>query len=890
MAPNSKDRWQLIEELFALASECAAADRARLLDERCGDDQELRREVESLLESVEAADRASAPAAPVPAADTWIGRTIGAYRLDRLIATGGMGAVYFARRTAGDFQQDAAFKLIATRLTTPWVRQRFLLERQTLASLQHPHISRLLDGGITEAGEPYLVMEYIEGRRLDEYCEQTGAPVRRRIELFLQLCGAVSFVHRNLIVHRDLKPGNVLVTESGEVKLLDFGAAKLLDPGSRGKAELTRLGIRPLTPQYASPEQIIGEAVTASSDIYSLGVILYKLLAGKLPFDDASLSDAAWMASRLETTPALPIGGDLDAVVRKALQPNPKDRYGSVDDLAADLRNFLEWRPVLARQGALAYRARKLIRRRARGFAAAAVVALACSGAGIAMVREGRVAAAEEVRARSGYNEIRRLARLLLFDFYDQVRQLQGSTDVQRQLVSQALEYLDKLSHDVAGDPGLQLDLVDAYTKMGNVLGNPYEENLGDAPKAIATLQKAEGVAEETVRTQPREALPVRRLAVARRSLAEVCFSTGDTSRAVAYSRAAAQLLDGLAERPDATLDDVQEAASTFDSLGDMHGLHGTASTGDLNAALEAYRHSLALQQRALARAPDNVRSLRGVAIEHMKIANAVSDAAPDLAAQSYRDALAGLERLPAQVRQSAQTTRLAGVIRHQLANLYISIDEAKTALPFLEQARERDLGFVRLDPENSRTRFDLATIDYDLASARDAVGDRKGARDAYREVLRTLDDLLQRDPANLVWLGHRSEALFRLSGIDWESGYYDRAGQESRNALALALQVASAPEASGEDFQRAADDLLEVRPATLQNPHQAIELARRAVEISRGANPAFLITLARAQRAAGDEPAAHASLQKVLALLPPTAGQSKSQARRIAENMLAGK
>jgi eukaryotic-like serine/threonine-protein kinase len=490
MASLTNDRWRRIEELFARAAECPVADRQRLLAEWCDGDEALRLEVESLLQSSEAADRASDPfgtvfagsrmvestgACDVARTDHWIGHTIGAYRLERLIATGGMGAVYLARRVSGDFQQDVAFKLIATRLTAGWVRQRFLFERQTLASLQHPYIARLLDGGITEAGEPYLVMEYIEGQRLDEYCAQTNAPVAEVVKLVLQLCEAVSFVHRNLIVHRDLKPSNVLVTDSGTVKLLDFGAAKLLDPGARPGTELTRMGIRPLTPQYASPEQILGEAVTTSSDIYSLGVILYRLVAGRLPFEDSTLPDAEWIDARLESTPpALSAAmSDMNAVVLKALQPDPKDRYHSVDDLASDLRNLLELRPVAARQGGFVYRASKLVRRRARTVAAVAAIAVACCVAAIATVREGRVAVVQETRATTGYNEMRHLANLLLFDFYDQVRQLQGSTEVQHQLVSEALGFLDKLGHDVADDSSLQLDLVDAYTKMGNVLGKP---------------------------------------------------------------------------------------------------------------------------------------------------------------------------------------------------------------------------------------------------------------------------------------------------------------------------------------------------------------------------------------------------------------------------------
>lgn len=902
MLAEDKKRWNRIEELFARVSECPPGDRPPRLAEWCEGDEALRREVESLLDAADAADRES-PAGQAPnfqaphsqdplSHDPWIGRTIGAYRLEYLIARGGMGAVYFARRLAGDFDQPAAVKRISVRITGPWFRERFLIERQTLASLQHRNIARVLDGGITEDGEPYVVMEYVAGRRLDDYCEQTNASVREIVRLFLQLCDAVSFVHRNLIVHRDLKPGNVLVTGEGMVKLLDFGAAKLLEQDGR-EGDLTRMGIRPLTPQYASPEQTLGVEVTTASDVYSLGVILYRLLAGSLPFgDEAQFENEALPPSKAAARPRRSqIRGDLDAVVLKALRINPKERYRSVDDLAADLNHYLNHRPVSAREGGAFYRAGRLIRRRAKTVAAVAAILLACSAMTIATVRQGRAATVEAVRAQNGYLEMRRLADFLLFDFYDQARQLQGSTELQRQLVSQGLLYLDSLSHDVGGDAALQLDLADAYTKMGNVLGNPYEENLGEAAKAVATLNKAVTIADETVRRRPDDDLAVRRLAIARRSLAEVYFSTGDTARAIEQCGVAVGLLEKLAQRTGAALTDIQETASALGTLGDMHGLHGTASTGDLQAALDAYRRSVDFQRAALKIVPGNVRSLRGLAVGQMKIANVQSDSEPAQAARGYGDALATLELLPPEVRESAPIRRVAAVIRHKLANLYQSIDQPRNALPFLELACRRGAEAAQRDPQDTRIRFDLATDYYDLGAVRASLGDTTAAREAFREVLRTVDELLARDASNLVWVAHRSDALFDLGALDWRAGEKQSGEKEAREALATALRLADSPHATGEDFQRAADDFLEINPPELRRPVQAVEFANRAVDASHHANPEFLITLARAQFAAGQTQAARVTAQSALALLPrPSAGEPETAERRTAERMLSAR
>ncbi|MCP4663356.1 MAG: serine/threonine protein kinase [bacterium] len=318
------------------------------------------------------------------AADPNLGRRIGPYRIERLLAHGGMGVVYVAVRE-DDYQQQVALKLIHPERLSVRGLDRFYQERQILARLQHPNVARLLDGGTTDEVLPYLVMEYVEGEPIDRYCEARGLPLRQRLALFCTVCEAVHFAHRNLVVHRDLKPANVLVTPAGVVKLLDFGIAKLLD-AEPFAAELTMPGHEPMTPTYASPEQLEGQAVSTASDVYSLGVLLSKLVTGRLPYDSREQGTAQMVEAICRAEPIKPsvlvrgkaerrqLAGDIDAIVLKALRKEPEQRYASALQLAEDLRRHLGNLPVKAHAGSWSYRARKLVRRHKLGAAVALMV------------------------------------------------------------------------------------------------------------------------------------------------------------------------------------------------------------------------------------------------------------------------------------------------------------------------------------------------------------------------------------------------------------------------------------------------------------------------------------------------------------------------------------
>jgi tRNA A-37 threonylcarbamoyl transferase component Bud32/tetratricopeptide (TPR) repeat protein len=419
----------------------------------------------------------------------------GPFRIGALLGRGGMGAVYSAERVDGEVSHRVAIKLLRPGADDPQLRRRFLAERQILATLSHPHIARLLDAGHRDDGQPYLVMEYVKGESIDVYTSQMS--VRQKLALFLKVCVAVSYLHRNLVVHRDLKPSNILVNEEGEPKLLDFGLAKMLDLTT----DSTVTSMRMLTPDYASPEQVIGGPVTTATDIYSLGAVLYKLLTDECPHKFESNS-AAGIALTVSTGKVVPpsklvpaIKSDLEMVVMKALRKEPQERYSTIDQFSEDLENFLESRPIRARRGDTWYRTRKFMHRH---WLPAAAVAIAMAGllTGLAMLNR------ERATAQRRFLEVRSLANKL-FDIDAEASKLSGSTKTRGLIVGTSLEYLRRLSGDARKDPELALEVGSAYMRVARVQGVTGASNLGQVEQAKENLRIAEGFILSVVASQP---------------------------------------------------------------------------------------------------------------------------------------------------------------------------------------------------------------------------------------------------------------------------------------------------------------------------------------------------------------------------------------------------
>jgi tetratricopeptide (TPR) repeat protein/tRNA A-37 threonylcarbamoyl transferase component Bud32 len=477
------ERWHKIEAVFTEAEAAPREEQPAVLDRLCQGDPELRREVEQLLsedptgDSFESSIRAHVGNAFDAQGLTYQQR-FGHYQLVRRIGQGGMGAVYEANRV-DDFQKKVALKIIKQEFDSDFARARFQQERQLLATLEHPYICRLLDGGESLDGSPYLVLEFVDGDPIHRYAAKLDRTSQLR--LFLKVCEAVEHAHRNLVIHRDLKPANILVTANGDPKLLDFGIAKLVDPSTSS----TQTGVLALTPDYASPEQISGGHITTASDVYSLGVILYQLLTNRRPytFDTSAPSEVERVICQREPAPP-GLGDELDHILLMALRKEPERRYGSARQFAEDLERYLANQPVQARPDTAWYRARKYARRHWVGILTASAALLGiCAAAGVAVYQARQ--------AQRQFNQVRQLAHRFLFDVNDQIADTPGTVKARELIVSTALEYLNRLAADAAGNPGLQWELALAYGKVANAQGSTSGPSLSRPRDAAASYEKA---------------------------------------------------------------------------------------------------------------------------------------------------------------------------------------------------------------------------------------------------------------------------------------------------------------------------------------------------------------------------------------------------------------
>ncbi len=410
---NKTANWEEIKEIFSAALELEPNRREVFISERCSDNSELKAEVESWLASH--AESENFIETPVFLREEFfstnsssVGRRFGNYQIICEIGHGGMGAVYLAKRSDGEFEQQVALKIVRQSIAESQMVERFRRERQILASLNHPNIAKLLDGGVSETGEPFIAMEYVEGEMATDFVRERSLQLNDILRLFLKVCSAVEYAHRNLIVHRDIKPGNILVTLDGEPKLLDFGLARLLDDHQAGSVTETKTAFRALTPAYASPEQLRGDSITTASDIYSLGIVLYELVTGERPFqfEEKSLEEIIRTVSDIEpplpsnaSTPNRQLKGDLDNIILTTLRKEPERRYQTVEAFADDIKRYLKGQPVSARSNTFQYRTAKFIQRHKIGVLAASLIIFILIGGIVATILQSRAVKREKEKA-----------------------------------------------------------------------------------------------------------------------------------------------------------------------------------------------------------------------------------------------------------------------------------------------------------------------------------------------------------------------------------------------------------------------------------------------------------------------------------------------------------
>jgi serine/threonine protein kinase len=536
MSTQSPEWWQKISPYLDEALGMDDDERTKWLESLRGKDPDLASHLESLLREHQVLSQEQflekGPPSLLPAEVTMAGKPIGAYKLVSLIAEGGMGSVWLAERSDGRFKGRAAVKVLRVPLFGHTGGERFKREGTILARLAHPHIAQLLDAGVSPGGQPYLILEYVEGNDIVAYCDERRLGVEARLRLFLDVLSAVAQAHANLIVHRDIKPSNVFVRTDGQVKLLDFGIAKLLeDEGAEGGAtQLTREGGAALTPQYAAPEQVTGGSVTVATDVYAAGVLLYVLLTGQHPAGAGPHSPADLIKAIVETETQSPsrtlaadgenaetveraaanrssnpdklrrlLRGDLDTITSRALKKNPLERYNSAVAFGDDIRRYLAHEPISARPDSITYRAAKFLRRN-RTVVALTATALALV---IGSLSAGLVMANHERKiAERRFEQVRELANnFIALD--DRIRGLPGSTNVRMQMVTDSLQYLTSLGSDVHGDMDLALDVALAYVRVAHAQGDPTSPNLGQFAEAEASLDKAEAFDQSVLKVDP---------------------------------------------------------------------------------------------------------------------------------------------------------------------------------------------------------------------------------------------------------------------------------------------------------------------------------------------------------------------------------------------------
>lgn len=893
------ERWQRIEKIFKAAIELPAARQAPFLDESCGDDDELRQTVERLLSSDRQAgeflEEALLSGIELVEDSTQEGsQTIGPYRLIERTGSGGMGAVYRAARADSEYEQIVAIKVIHTGMGSPLTVERFRRERQILAGLEHPNIARLLDGGTTDTGLPYLVMEYIEGEPIDRYCDRLKLSLRERLDLFITVCTAVSSAHQNLVVHRDLKPSNILVTADGTVKLLDFGIAKLLSPEDGGPlSEATLTLERALTPSYASPEQIRGEMVTTASDVYSLGVLLFELIAGRRPFDlsdvtrreaerrvleDPAPAPSSTLITRRSASAAektkpkkspqviaqqrgmrpealrRSLVGDLDTIVLTALRKDRSNRYPSVDKLAQDVRHHLDGLPIDAHPPTFSYRATKFLRRNWLAIAVTAAFFLLTSVFSLILVQRSNLARVEQARTQE--------VRDLLIEIIQSANpSLQGGAQIthREQLDFSAKQIERRFSQQPLLQADLQVQLVDSYLSLGLA-----EEARVLIEKAITT--RGAVVGEE----DPSLSKAYHRLGASYRKL-------GDFARAETLHRKALKFYKSGSNQ------ELTRIADVTNDLGIALRAQGRWEEAEryFREALELYREAPGDQRQWIAVALGNLGNVLGLQNrseegegylrEALAIDRELSNAEPSTAIAADLSLLGNLLLNKPDLQASAEHHGLALSIRRQLlepdhpdllesinnlASAHYKLRHYEEAIPLFREAE------ALWSKKPDRRHPDYASLQNNLGLALQGLGRFDEAAESLMQALQLRRALMPTSPDVVNSLINTATLHYDTGDSVQARDLYAQAveveGVERQGSYnhALALAGLGASHRSSGDFEAAVPPLRE-----------ALEVIHKLVGDDHLATVYFSISLARVLSRTGFTEEAEELLRKAVKL-----------------------
>ncbi|MGO9946805.1 MAG: protein kinase domain-containing protein [Steroidobacteraceae bacterium] len=793
-----------------------------------------------------------------PGADTGTFKAnvqIGNYRLERLLGVGGMGSVWLAEQTA-PVRRFVALKLIRAGMYDENVVQRFQLERQSLALMDHPAIAKVFEAGTTAQGQPYFVMEYVPGLPITEYCDHQKLTVRDRIELFIQVCEGVQHAHQKAIIHRDLKPANILIVEVDgrpAPRIIDFGVARSVTPRLSDQTQYTQFGQFIGTPGYMSPEQMDPNIldIDTRTDVYSLGVILYVLLTGFQPFEKSGRQRPPldeWLRQlREEEPPSLSVKlnadretgnataaarsmqlkqlvsllrGDLDWITMKALERDRDRRYGAPTELAADIRRYLNNEPVVARPPSLAYRTGKFVKRNTLALAVAAVFALVIVAGAVAIVREARIARAEQARAEQRFQSLRKLTNSLLFEFHDAIENLPGSTAARELVVRRALEYLEQIELEGHNDPATLRDLAAGYERIGRIRaeeGHPHLGGTGSFQRANELYEKALVIRRNLVSADPRDPNLQIELLGTMLNLARMSEQFGDLDRALALQQQRLEIEQRLAASHDS--EDLRyNIAASLIGLGEVN-----LWLGNYETALDYERRSLAMNQALLAANPDSLKMLRGVWRSRGWTATVLRfDRKFAEGAAESRKALAISEQLAARDPNNSEYQRFLIVDDQNLCECLAYAGASSEVPELCQKAISINEAMVKSDKNNVQASADLANSNMTMGLAlylshapREALVFERRADAMYREVAEHEPD----SEANAL---DHAVALIYAGRTEAELNIPDQARKDLEQAQTLVQKlVASSPK-----HRYIKDTLDEARAALNALPKDSAPLA----------------------------------------------------------------
>jgi len=677
-----------------------------------------------------------------------VGDFVGKFVLKQRLGAGGMGVVYLAERP-DQKTGPVAIKVVKRGMDTEEILRRFNRERDMLASLKsHPNIAHFEFADVTASGLSYFVMEYIDGEHIDDYCQVRKLNVDEVLRLFLQVCGAVQAAHQRTIVHRDLKPSNIVVTRDGVPKLLDFGIAKSLQGDSSDQTFSTMPEIRMMTPRYASPEQIEGYAADVRMDVYALGVILYELITGahphrveNLPVSEALqriCNDEPIPPSVVESSPenlmpkARELRRDLENILLKALHKDPDRRYGSAEQFSSDIERYLDGQPVSAHADTHFYKLGKFVRRH-RTLVAGAVAFVALLIASTILVTwQAHVARLQRAAAERRFQDVRSLANWLVFDFHDRIVKLHGATEARQLLIQRALQYLDGLSRESAGDPGLQREIAQSYLKLGDVLGYPNDANLGDREGALGSYKKALAILDSLTRSGNTTTNVLRNSAVVHQRIGEMLLKGGNSDEAFDHITTGQKILEGLVRSGKTDRAVRTDLAVSYTKVGASY-----ERRGETTKALAEYKSAMELFQALRKQDPKDSEAARNVTVLYSKLGDMdLALGHLDDALSNYRSSMEIRERAVAGDLNNREASRDLATVYDRISTVYQDQKRIEAALEYERKTLAIDLNALDRDPKDADTKADVAS---DYAATSDLISQMGHWQEALTEQQRAL-------------------------------------------------------------------------------------------------------------------------------------------------------